>query len=196
MGNPNLETERNLFHLAMGLLIVLLIYFGLIDVWVMLWITVAGFFVSLLHRRRTVPVIGWFLRRLEREDVMESFPGAGAFFSFVGMLLSLAIFPRDIALASIIIFVVGDSVSPLVGIRFGRMRHPMSKEKALEGSAAGLTAAFLGAVLFVAPHEAFMASLVAMAVEAVDYVKGRRIEDNITMPLFSGITIMALRAIF
>ncbi len=193
MGKIALETRRNLFHLVLGICLVILLYFDLINVWIMLVVTLVGFLISMASRKRPVPLIHWFLLRFEREENMTTIPGRGALFFFLGLLLTMALFEHDIVMASIIIFVLADSLSPLIGIKVGRIRHPLSDKKFLEGSIAGFIFAFLGALLFVSPLEALLASFFAVTVEAIDSLKGRRIEDNITIPLVAGLTITLLR---
>lgn len=190
----SLVTKRNLFHLALGILVLAGIYLYVIDVWGILAIVIVGILLSMASRFRPVPFISWFLRRFERdEDISGGIPGRGALFFFVGLLIVAALFERDIVLASVTIFVIADSVSPLVGIRIGRIRHPLSEKKFLEGSIAGFIFAFIGAMLFVAPVEAFVATFLGVIVEAIDTVKGKRIEDNITIPLVAGLVITLLR---
>ncbi len=196
MVNMKLETKRNLLHLLVGVAFVTLFHFNVIDVWILLGIVLAGSVISILSRKRRVLLIRWFLDRFEREEDMASIPGRGSLFFFIGFLVAASVFQKDVALASMIIVVVGDSVSPLVGARAGRIRHPLSNKKFIEGNIAGFIAAFLAAMLFVSPLEAFVASLFAMTAEAVDSVRGRRIEDNITIPLISGLAITVIRTIF
>lgn len=189
-----LETRRNLFHLILGLLLVAGLYYNLLDVWIMLAVVVVGFLLSTASRKRPVPLIHWFLQRFERrEDVEGGIPGRGALFFFVGLLLALALFEHEVVLASVTIFVLADSISPLVGVKVGKVRHPLSDKKFLEGSIAGFIFAFLGAMLFVSPLEALLATFFAVVVEAIDTVKGRRIEDNITIPLVAGLVMTLLR---
>jgi phytol kinase len=195
MERMSLETKRNLFHLVTGICIVCLLHFRIIDLWIVLGGTVMGFLISMVHRKREVPVIGWFLRTFDRQEDIASIPGRGALFFAIGFLLVLALFPRDMALASITIFVLGDSISPLVGMHAGRIPHPLSEKKFVEGNIAGFLFAFAGAMLFVPIPEAFVASALSMAVEAVDTVKGRRIEDNVTIPLVAGLAMAAMRII-
>ncbi len=193
MSAMNIETKRNLFHLVLGLLIVILLSFRLINIWAMLLVTVVGLLLSGASRKRPVPVISWFLQRFERQENMSTIPGRGALFFFVGLLLAMALFQDDIVLASVTIFVLADSISPLVGVKIGRIRHPLSNEKFLEGSIAGFAFAFIGAMLFVPIFEAGLAAFFAVAVEAIDTVKGRRIEDNITIPLVAGLVMTLMR---
>ncbi|MBN2331352.1 MAG: hypothetical protein JXC85_06055 [Candidatus Aenigmarchaeota archaeon] len=190
----SLETRRNIFHLVLGMLVVAGIYLGVLDVWIVLAVVLVGFLISAASRKRPLPIIGWFLRHFERQhDIDAGIPGRGALFFGVGLLLTMALFETDIVLASITVFVLADSISPLVGVKIGKVRHPLSDEKFLEGSMAGFLFAFLGASLFVSPIEALLASLFANVIEAIDFIKGRRIEDNVTMPLVASITISLLR---
>ncbi len=187
------EIKRNLFHMALGLSLVILLYLGLIDVWMLAGATAAGFVLSLVHRRKKVPVIDWFIRVFERDKERETFPGRGAFFMLFGATLAVALFPEDIALASVTILAVGDSLSPIISMKLGRFRHPLNREKVLDASALGFFVAFLCGTYFVSLAEAFIASYISMFVESADYIKGRRIEDNITIPLISGLSIVILR---
>ncbi len=189
------ETERNLFHMALGLSIAALLWAGMIDVWMLIAVALLGFLASLARKKRPIPVLDLFLSRFEREDAMQNFPGRGAFFLVIGSILAVAVFPKDVALASIMILAIGDSVSPIVGLRHGSIKHPLSGSRMVEGAVAGFIAAFLGAMLFVAPHEALIASAVAMTFEAVDTLAGFRVEDNVTIPLVAGLVVMALRVV-
>jgi len=193
--NVRLETRRALFHIFTGLSVAGLLYAGIIDGWVILAVTVIGFILSSWSRKTRLPVIGWFLDKFEREEALSSFPGKGAFFAFVGFLLSVGLFQKDIALASIVILTLGDSVPILVGMKIGRIGHPFSDSKFLEGTIVGFIAAFFGAAFFVTVPEAFAASALAMVAEGIDTFKGRRIEDNITMPLVAGIMITTMRTV-
>jgi dolichol kinase len=187
------EIPRKLFHLGAGVMLAFLVGFGLVNAWHLAAVVLAGFIVSLAMRKKRLPVIGWFLGRMERQDAMATFPGRGAFFFFCGMLISVAIFPRDVASASIIVLAIGDSVPLLVSRRFG---GPRVMGRPITGGLVGLCGAFLGAALFLPVQEALVASLAGMAIETVDTVRGRRIEDNVTMPLAAGVAVMLLRIFF
>ncbi len=188
-----LELRRNLFHATVGMAFAVLVYLGIANVWALAALTLLGFAASLARRRRRLPVIEWFLSRFERESAMREFPGRGAFYLFVGMLISTALFSRDVAAASIAILAIGDSVSPIVGLSGGRLRHPVNKGRFFEGTAAGFISASLAAMLFVPPSQAIIASFFAMMAESLDSVRGFKVEDNITMPLVAGLSMVAAR---
>jgi dolichol kinase len=193
MMDANRETARKLFHLTAGAVLAFLISFGAVNVWHFVAITLVGFAASAVRRKKRVPVVEWFLRRMERDDAMATFPGKGAFFFFFGMLISVAIFPRDVAAASVMVLAIGDSVSPLIALR---LRRSWGMKRPLEASAAGFMASFAGAALFLPMHEALIASFAGMAIESVDTIRGRRIEDNVTIPLAAGVAVILLRIIF
>jgi dolichol kinase/phosphoserine phosphatase len=107
-----------------------------------------------------------------------------------GIILALGLFPDMIGYAIIGILTLGDSASAFIGRKFGRTLLPFNKNKTLEGSIAGFLAAFLGATLFLNPVHSLIASLIGMAIEAVP----SPINDNITIPLSSGLILLLLGA--
>ena len=128
---------------------------------------------------------------------MKVFPGKGSFFYVLSVLLVLVLFDKDIAMASIIIMALGDSIAPLVGQYYGKIKHPLSDKKFLEGTLAGGIAAFLGALIFISPVEAVFASIAAMIAEGINLkFSGISVNDNISMPLTAGAVIWLLRLIF
>ena len=189
------ELGRRLFHLGIGILIVGLIYFDIINAKIMLVVVLIGLALSLISLKVKIPIIYWFLSRLDRKEDMKKFPGKGAFFYSIGVFLVLLFFDKDIAMASVIILAIGDSIAPLIG-RYGSVKHPFSEKKFLEGTLGAGIIAFLGAMLFVAPIEAALASFAAMIAEGIDLRLGiNHLDDNIIMPLAAGIVIWILRLV-
>lgn len=193
MADEKVETERNLFHLVYGILVIALIYFNIIGVFSLFVLVVIGLIASIVNRRRKLPFFVWFLSRLERKKDLDNFPGRGALYITIGFLISVAFFPTSIALASIAILTFGDSLPALFGKRLGKVKHPFSEKRYIEGSIIGFIAAFLAAFLFVPALEALLGSLVALGIESIDSVKGRRIEDNISIPLVAGLVMFFIR---
>jgi dolichol kinase len=190
------ETKRRIFHVCSGLAAVALIYFDLLNYLYLIGILVVGGIMSILSLRYDVPVFHWLLKHLDRPEDRKVFPGKGSLYYIFGVLIALVFFEKDIAMASIIIMALGDSIAPLVGQYYGRIQHPLSDKKFLEGTIAGGIAAFLGALIFVSPIEALFASIVAMIAEGINIkFSGIEVNDNITMPVAAGLTIMLLRFI-
>ena len=132
----------------------------------------------------------------DREKDKKVLPGKGVIFFFVGVLISIELFSKDIALASIMILSLGDSLSHLIGRRYGKIKNVFKRnsEKVIEGTFAGVLAGFLGALIFVSPIEAFFASFVAMMAELIEMQLGEVIvDDNLLIPLIAGTTIVVMR---
>lgn len=199
MGNNSLiEVKRQLFHMFMGVAIVILIRLNLLDlkrIGILLFI---GFILSILCRKYKIYGISWFLKHLERENNIRTFPGKGALFYLMGVFFALLLFREDVALASIMIMAFGDSVATLFGMQQeGRLKHPFSSRKYLEGSLVGGIAGFFGAMLFVSPIYAFVSSMIAMIIEGIDIKLGfTHVDDNLVIPVAAGLIITVLELIF
>jgi len=180
------EVKRQLVHILVGIVIVTLLYFDILDAMILFVLAFFGFVLSFLCRKFRVPVISKLLKMLDREKDLKSFPGKGLVFYVFGAFLSVLIFPKEIAMAAVIILAFGDSVSRLVG-PYGYLKHPFHSEKFLEGVIAGAFAATLGAMFFVPFLQAFSASVAAMLLEGVDIeIKNFKVDDNLMIPVVAG----------
>jgi len=188
------ELRRQLFHIFLGIGIILLYYFDLINAFMLFLGVVAIALGSFIQTKIKIPVITWCVNTFERAKLREKFPALGMLTFFMGCFLVVRLFPKDIALAGIMILTLGDSISTLVGKNFGKLQHPLNKKRLYEGTLAGILFAFLGAMLFVNPFEAFIASFFAMSVEAIDF-RYLKINDNIIIPLVAAFLIFLLRLI-
>ena len=190
------EIGRQLMHILIGLVTVFLIYFNILSSLALLLIIIIGIIASFLSKRIWLPFFSFFLDRLEREDVKKTFPGRGMIFFFIGVLLVIQLFDRNIALASIMILALGDSVSHLFGGRFGKLSNIFNgkSKKLFEGTLAGTVAGFFGAIFFVSIPEAFIASFLAMAAEVVQIdFNNNTLDDNLVVPLIAGTVIFLMK---
>jgi len=188
------EVRRQAFHICLGLAIIILLVNNILNSLILFIILIAGILISILSRKFKIPVIYSFLKLFERKDILKTFPGKGTISFLIGCLLVLQLFGRDIALASIMILTFGDSVSHLFGWHFGRKKHPLNCLKSIEGNIAGAFTGFLGAMLFVSPLPAFLASFGAMTAEAIELrMNNKIIDDNIIVPLVAGTIIHLMR---
>jgi dolichol kinase len=188
-----LEIKRKCFHLFAGIAIILLIYFDILNALIAGIVLLVAIILSLISKKYKIPVIRPLLDQFDRRKDIKNFPGKGAVFFVLGVFLVLLLFEKDVALASIAILAVGDSIAPLVG-QYGIMEHPLSKKKMLEGTIAGGILAFLAAMIFISWQQAAWASLFAMIAEGIRVeVSGNPIDDNISMPLVAGAVIWIIR---
>lgn len=119
----------------------------------------------------------------------------------MGILLTILSFPKPVAISGILTLAIADPLSALIGIRFGKNR--IVAHKSLEGSAAFFAATLLSVVVaFSTFHSqqadihlvglslfvAFLASLFEMIPIKID--------DNLTIPIFTALVTWAGTIIF
>jgi len=189
------ELRRQTAHLGIGTLIVLLLKLQLMNSRILFFITFIGGILVLVARKMRVPLVHELLEYFERPHHMARFPGRGSFFLVLGAALATLIFEKNIAMASIMIMAVGDSVTNIVGRHFGKIKNPFNQKKNIEGTIVSILASTLAALFFVPLWPAFIASAIAMAIESIDIGIKRfemELDDNVVIPLVAGalMTIM------
>ncbi|MFO8109153.1 MAG: phosphatase PAP2 family protein [Thermoplasmata archaeon] len=202
------ELKRQLFHALLGIsLVVLLIkgFLGEIGSYIpleplppvsrtFLMILVIGGTTVWTSRKIDIPVIHWFLDKFERKELRYEFPGKGCFLFFLGAFAISLFFQEHIIGAALLILAVGDSTSHVVGTHFGTVKHPLSKDKNIEGHIVGAILSGVVASLLVQPVTAFAAASVVMFVEGI-YFKGYLEilnEDNVIIPVLSATMIFMM----
>lgn len=194
------EVRRNIFHLFYGLIYVLFIYFDVFKLIHLLLLLLIGTFIALASLRYKLPFVSWFLEKFERPN---NFPGKGALTFLVGVIFAVALFEKPIALAAIMILTIGDSISHIVGRFYGNLKNPLNNLRYIEGTLIGALLASFGAMLFVSPMKAFIASFIAMLFEAVDlrliinswakkWLFDVILDDNVIIPLVAGVFLSVL----
>lgn len=182
------EIYRQFSHLMFGLLICTFLYFA--DIKTAIYTFIAVIFIGVviadaISRGIKIPLFSYLIERLEREG---TFPGKGTIFFFIGVLFCLEFFGRDIAITSIVVLSVLDSVSTIAGINFGK--HKIYGKKSLEGTLAGIAASTVVLLLFISPATALVLSVVAGITELVSPV-----DDNLTIPVVSCICLFFINGI-
>ncbi|MFH1506372.1 MAG: hypothetical protein ABIE94_05300 [archaeon] len=189
------EIIRQSFHMIIGIVVLLLLYFDFIGSEWLLIIFIAGLAVSLLLRGSKHSAIVKFIEKYER-PIHRKLPGKGPIFFFLGAWLVVRFFPKDIALAAIAILAFGDALSTMISLSNGRTKHPLCKNKLLEGSLAGTAVGFLVAMIFVVWWQALIAAFIAMIIEAIEIkIYAFQIDDNLSVPVIAAAVIFLLQMI-
>ncbi|MDO9548126.1 MAG: SEC59/DGK1/VTE5 family protein [Candidatus Marinimicrobia bacterium] len=112
----------------------------------------------------------------------------GATYLFIGSLLVVYLFPKDIAVVAMLFNMVGDPTACLVGMAFGKIK--LSRSKTLEGTLAFIIASLIvtwwipGAPL----HVKLIGAVVAGGLEHITW----RLDDNLVIPSVSALVMYFL----
>ncbi len=121
----------------------------------------------------------YFFGRVLREEEKPALMGA-TYFIF-STLLTILLFPKPIAIASILILIVSDTAAALIGRGLGRVKI---LGKTLEGSMAFLITSLL--IVWIYPGlDRFAGSLAALGATVVEILP-MRVNDNLSIPLVAG----------
>jgi dolichol kinase len=191
----DIEIKRQIIH-ACGVFTILLVQ--IFDKWnaaVLTFLIAAAFFLLAKYRQMRKKTESSLRPKVfdEFEDYLENgvknyerpkeLPLKGAITFYTGCFLSIALFQPNIAIASITILALADSLSTIIGKFFGKHKLPINKEKSWEGSITFFIASLLILIFFIKhPLNALVIGIITTLVEMLP-----RIDDNITVPLTVGI---------
>jgi phosphoserine phosphatase SerB len=131
-----------------------------------------------------IPVLSSITWKAANKPELYEFATAPINFA-LGIAFSLLVFPVPICYVAITILTLGDGFAHITGMKFGRTSLPFNKGKNLEGTIFGFLFAFLAAMIFIDPVRAMIGAAVGMIVEGLPLP----INDNLTMPLASGLVL-------
>ncbi len=184
-----LELRRKIFHILSGLFLIAVLNYNLLERFHFLIILILGIIISFISTKTKIPIISFLLKKLVRKKMF--LPGWGAITALTGMLIALYLFPENIAYASILILSVGDGFAALIG-KMGKTKTRFSKKKTWEGTISGIITATVAATFFIPFYIALVSSMVAMFIELVDFKFKNIIDDNLLIPIVSGVVITLL----
>ncbi|MBI4182032.1 MAG: hypothetical protein HY520_03640 [Candidatus Aenigmarchaeota archaeon] len=187
------ERSRQAIHL-LGILFILVAQLLLPIERLLLFFGIAFLFLlySLYLQRPQPPLrrlVGWLDRRLRPLLLRYERPGPpfrGAFWFYMGCGIAFLLFPLPAATAAGLILAIGDSLSTLVGRRYGRLE--LLAGKTVEGTLAFFVAATAISFLLGQP---LLGAFAATAGELLPALfPGLRekgwLDDNLLIPLFAG----------
>jgi dolichol kinase len=193
----DLHLARKTFHCGMGVFMALVYLLGLPKgMCIGLLFAAFTFFSTLEYLRLKVPrfnavairIMGPIMRTSEITRV------SGTPFYIASVLLSVAVFPKTIAILSILFLAVGDPVSSIFGILWGDLGPRFSNGKSLIGTAAGMgicSVIAMVSLLFIGvpSHQAILISLAGGFAGGGAEMLPLDIDDNFSIPLVSGLAL-------
>jgi dolichol kinase len=130
-------------------------------------------------------LVGIMLRKHEIHDF------TGATYLMISAVLCIGFFPADVAVASLAFLAIGDTLAALVGIPLGK-RKILNTGKSLEGSLACFAGCFIFGLLFLNPIVALIGAFTATVAE-FSWIP---IDDNIKIPIASGLVMSFVNMFF
>ena len=197
----SLQLPRRFFHMAMGITVGLVYQFLLTHSRAIYILGTGACIVYIMEQIRInypelsskIKIINKYIFRAE-EQLKES---AGVPY-VMGLLLTLISFPKPVALVAIFTLAVADPLSAIVGIKYGKTK--IVPNKSLEGSLAFFVSTFIICFSVFFWHTAYLkimigpilllSFLLAFITSAFEMLP-LRIDDNLTIPLFTA-TALAL----
>jgi|WetSurMetagenome_2_1015567.scaffolds.fasta_scaffold241041_2 dolichol kinase len=176
------EILRQLIH-ASGIFILILGIFLKPEILILLCVIMVIFVEMLfvLDKTHHIPFFSKILSVCKRTDDEKGF-----LYFFIGIIATLYIFSFNMAIANsaILLLLIGDSASTLVGRRWGKHKLPFNKFKSYEGSLAFLLVGFLCSMILLPILPAFFGALIGAITEAYS-----PIDDNIPIPIISALAM-------
>jgi dolichol kinase len=200
----DLHLARKVWHCGMGVSMALIYGIGMSKpVAVTVLLIAFIFFTGAEYARLKFPgfnqvairIMGPIMRKHEVEKI------SGTPFYIGSVLLSVIIFPKLIAILSILFLAIGDPISSIFGILWGDLGPRFSNGKSLIGTAAGMgiccVITFVTMVLSSIPAgAAFLISLAGGLAGGGAEMIPLEIDDNFSIPLVSGLALWVTFLIF
>ncbi len=133
------------------------------------------------------PVVGGMIRPKERNGNF-----TGAFYILLAGTLTIAFFPRYLAATAITFEIAGDVASAMVGRKFGK--HKIRGQKSVEGALGFLVVALL--IIAIVPKVPYTVGIVGAIVASVVEAISIHRDDNLTVPLSSGLVMYLMMKIW
>lgn len=205
------ELGRQIVHLAGLIFIILSFYISNIIMSAILFLIALVFLVygELIIRRGGPGILGSieeaFREKMLKMDRGVSRPLIGAFWFYFALGITFLVFPFGIAVVAGLLLAISDSMSTIIGVKWGS--HRMVGNKSLEGSLTFFILSFLitivsldfilsGAGSLMVSATAFMVSIIATFLElipGIDRLKEWKnkeiVDDNWIIPIISGLII-------
>ncbi len=181
------EARRKTFHF-LGLLLIGLYYYT--SKQIVIFTASLALLASLtveFVRLRTYPLrlFDFLIEKMLRGNERTSM--AAYVYWFAGSLPVILLLSKPIAILTIAITLLGDTLAALVGVGLGRHKLPTNPSKSWEGTIAGTATSFLIALPF-SSFDLPLSLIAATAFASVDLLR-LPIDDNFVMPLVIGLVI-------
>jgi len=199
----DLHILRKLWHIGIGILGLLFYASSAIEQIQMAKALLIFSFVAFLTeftRFRVVKLNNTLLKimgPLMRESERNGFSGLPYY--ALGVSLSLLLYEEKIAILSILFLVFSDPISSFFGILLGRDK--ILPNKSLQGAIAGFVTCYLTTLFYLRYYDyeslnALSFAIIAGLIGTISELMSVLIDDNLTIPVFSGLGLTILNKLF
>lgn len=112
----------------------------------------------------------------------------GATYILTSSCFTIGLYDKPVAIAALLFIIVGDSFAAVIGRRFGK--HKFGR-KSVEGSLSCLAGTLLVAVL--TPGLAWQVAVTGACVATIVEALSAKIDDNVSVPILSGLAMTLVR---
>lgn len=197
-----LHISRKIFH-ALGVAVILVLFHQLnYQQAVLTSALMCAIFIPLdFWRIKSPKVQSFFMRfaqRWMRSNEIQQLTAAS--YLFAGTFIVVSLFPKKIAVLSLILLGIGDPVSSIFGVMYGKDK--LIGNKSLQGSLAGFIACSIAAFVFyysnnLMSERIILVSLLTGAIAALaELIPIGKIDDNFSIPVVSAVMLWILFNIF
>ena len=187
------EISRKIYHYSLMIVPIFYLYF-IKNKWdiiiILIFLVILSVIFEIFRKNKFKALNNIFSFIMRKNEINGHITGST--WSITASLVVIIIFPKDIAIASIIFLAVGDATAALVGIRYPYLKF---KNKSISGSFSG----FISIVFFlfllgfdIANPIFIIGAFVAMIIEILPIP----VNDNFSIPIFSGFFMYILDKLF
>jgi dolichol kinase len=198
----DLHLARKLWHMATGLIGLTIYHKANISsdtmAAVLLGFSACSFLVEYLRLRneRMNQFLMIFMKPIMRESEKNSVSGMP--FYALGISLSLFFFPEKIAILSVLFLIFADPIASFCGILYGRDK--ILPNKSLQGTIAAFSVCYIVTLVYGLIHASpsmnlLMFSIVAGLIGAVSELCSQFVDDNLCIPVISGLGLFLLNLV-
>ena len=192
-----LHLARKVWHMGMGMVIVMIYLAGLpryIGVALLGTVLAFSFTVEMIRLRNprindsVMKFWGPIMRSCETDRL------SGVPFYIASCMIAVAIFPKEIAILSILYLAIGDPIASLMGISFGQNSWKLANGKSLVGTVSGMVACAIATLVFLNASNTPQQLILPMSVLG-GFVGGAaellplEVDDNFSIPVVSGFVL-------
>jgi dolichol kinase len=192
------EARRKTFHF-LGLLLVGLYYYSTKQTVILVAsIALLASLTAEYVRLRTYPLrlFDFLVKKMLRGHERTSM--AAYVYWFAGSLPVILLLSKPLAMMTIAVTLLGDTLAAIVGVGLGSHKLPTNPSKSWEGTIAGTLTSFLVAILLssllLSSPNIPLSLVAAAAFAAVDIIR-LPIDDNFLMPIVIGLLLQVARLI-